>query len=498
MRILGAAFALQAALLASCNQRTDNSTRLTLPKATNAAGSASGVPSNPPTAVECAPSSAAWLPDTPPVPLDKPPPHPAPDCPFYQDAWQTFLIVTKPAPDGAAAFLAYPSVEDVFGGGAGKKFAKKIAGKLSLAVRDIQGQNVSQPSPPTPFIGGGFQQAGARQILIDQNGHPVYYGIHVNHAFVDFIRAHGLTTADAIRNADENLTFPAGVVELKSAWRIVDGTAPSDYITARARVPALRVVNGILIEDRNNPREVTVELLALHVVFTLKGHPEFIWSTFEHVGTDGTGDVAPPAPVNPDQMKETQLISSNNYPLYKANTPASGANLGIEAPPFDVATQTFKTNTTVIQTSIYRLFPASKTNTTEIDDDIAAINKNIGTLFSNSHLAVADRRSHYRLVGAVWIDQTNSFGLNKRIANNDSDPDIIAHGTDSKNSILGGEDALSSVAIESFTQSDSPNCFSCHDTRAVKRDRTAIVILKAKQLNVSHLLSRFVDESQSQ
>ena len=32
-----------------------------------------------------------------------------------------------------------------------------------------------------------------------------------------------LATADAVKNADPSLFFPAGVVELKSAWQEVDG-----------------------------------------------------------------------------------------------------------------------------------------------------------------------------------------------------------------------------------------------------------------------------------
>ena len=34
-----------------------------------------------------------------------------------------------------------------------------------------------------------MRQAGRRQILIDQNGHTLYYGIHLNQAFVSFLKA---------------------------------------------------------------------------------------------------------------------------------------------------------------------------------------------------------------------------------------------------------------------------------------------------------------------
>src|SRR6185369_2566862 len=89
----------------------------------------------------------AWLPMTPPVPLFKPLPHPASECPFYRAAWQNFLVATQPDAQGRPAFLSYGTIETVFGGA---------------------------PVPPAtalPLLGGGITQAGGRQVLIDQNGH---------------------------------------------------------------------------------------------------------------------------------------------------------------------------------------------------------------------------------------------------------------------------------------------------------------------------------------
>jgi hypothetical protein len=74
---------------------------------------------------------------------------------------------------------------------------------------------------------GDIKQAGGRQILIDQNGHTIYYGIHVNQAFADFIAANGLRTADDVKAADPSLFFPGGVVEFKSAWQEVDAADPT-------------------------------------------------------------------------------------------------------------------------------------------------------------------------------------------------------------------------------------------------------------------------------
>jgi hypothetical protein len=80
--------------------------------------------------------------------------------------------------------------------------------------------------------------------------------------------------------------------------------------------------------------------------------------------------------------------------------------------------------------------------------------------------------------------------------------DLLTSGTDSPFSILGGEDRLSSTAMESFTQAPIafPNCFSCHNTQPittngvpVSRDTQGqVVIAKPALINVSHLFSEFV------
>jgi hypothetical protein len=61
---------------------------------------------------------SGWLPTTPLPTNETPPPHPAPDCPFYKAAWQTFLYVTQPSSDGRPRFLSYSTVADLFGANA--------------------------------------------------------------------------------------------------------------------------------------------------------------------------------------------------------------------------------------------------------------------------------------------------------------------------------------------------------------------------------------------
>src|SRR6185503_20257549 len=167
---------------------------------------------------------------------------------------------------------------------------------------------------------------------------------------------------------------------------------------------------------------------------------------------------------------------------------------------------------------VYRMFPASKSNTTHPDDAITSLNFNVETLFARKSAALApsDKRGHYRLVGAVWMDKPRFFTLDAALQNDQTSPLLQAagglaaleeaiknDGSDSDFSILAGEDRLSSTAMESFTQApvSFPNCFSCHNTQAVtakgvpaNRDSEGVVLLSPKLLNISHVLSQFVLE----
>ena len=107
------------------------------------------------------------------------------------------------------------------------------------------------------------------------------------------------------------------------------------------------------------------------------------------------------------------------------------------------------------------------------------------SLFASN--APNDVRRNYQLVEAIWMDKPDRFATNMKIAN----PSGMS--TDDPAAIVAGEDGLSSMAMESFTQNSFSNCFSCHDTRPVK-DLAGNVVWKAKKLNVSHILSKFVSD----
>jgi hypothetical protein len=491
-------------------------------------------PPPPPPLEDCA-TSTEWLPNTPPVALFEPLPHPTTECPFYRGGWQNFLIAMQPIDSkGTPALLQFPTIDT--------GFTPKV------------------PHPTNRSFLGDIKQAGKREIVIDQNGNTLYYGIHMNQAFVDFIHANKLDTAKAIQAYPDdptlkNLFFPAGVAEFKSAWQLVEGDAATiaaqtaDYVSMVTTVPTIHQdpTTGEITEDRDTPRTVTVRLLAIHVVFTLPGHPEFVWASFEHTmgapdasAKDGKRNVAPTLEgMNPSDMDPTNhnvtipVATSGDYLLYKLGTAANEANASIAEKDLhlDATKQKFlnPSDGSPQQTSIYRMFAASKSNTVDADDAVTSLNNNVEALFAQmqSTLVPNDKRGNYRLLGAQWMDKPRYFILDSPLQNDQNSPmitgphidqagkmvpavdptvfanAIIADGSDSEFSILAGEDRMSSTAMESFTQPPGGfnNCFTCHNTQSItangvplNRDKSGIELLKPGLLNVSHVISQFVLE----
>ena len=467
------------------------------------------------------------------------------------------MVATQPV-GGVPAFVRYPTYPEFFDS-PGQQASHGVRPRtfvLRLFPRSLQ-----RPNDPTQTQqrlldanptrvrqslsdrnqAGSFGTDGG--YLVDQRGHFVFYQIHVNPAFVQFIRKENLSTAEGIRqlNVDANPPTPTGtplqdltflgsdddikagnntnIAEYKSAWMIVDKKhPPRNYFVVDARVPHFVVAGNTLAQKmvKGVPQfdDVKVALLALHVVFTLPGHPEMIWSTFEHVHETAKGEVvrdnAPALSENPSLNKPgpDEEVSPDNFTLYKAHTLRKDANTAKDLPDivqyWDEASQSFSKGQG-FQTSVYRPFPGSKTDAScsthcEEDDEIVAINDNATAMFKDAQkrglIKVDDKRSNYRFVGAIWLDQPvsgaspsftrkQSFGIDKDKS------------TDDPGQALAGEGRLGSTAMESFTEddNDSPNCFSCHDTKVIRHNSP---VLQPARLNVSHVLSKFLVDQKAQ
>jgi hypothetical protein len=360
-------------------------------------------------------------------------------------------------------------------------------------------------------IEDGITQAGGRRILIDVNGNPIYYGIHLNPIMVDFIKEFGLDQGvDAVKAADPQLEIPEGAVTTKEAWMVVTAaTPPGNYITTAAKVPTFRImmVNGVVdvVQDNTMMRDVTLQLIGIHVVHTLPGHPEMIWGTFQHQTPTGDLDIAPTTD-GKNELDLTAIVETLpgvTYSLFPPNTPKAMANTGrpTNMLMFNEAMQTF---TPAQATPVYRLYPASKSHTPDEDEAITKLNTNVRDAFAAFQTATPsplDRRGNYRFIGATWQDVPQlSFATNVKLVNDETIPGIQLNGGDDPLSITGGEDRLSGVGLESFTQgvNSFPSCFKCHDTRSASKagvpsaEDTNPALMEAKKINVSHVFNEVV------
>ena len=203
----------------------------------------------------------------------KPLPHPATECPFYRGGWQNFLVATQPdAHRQARAGLDLPDHRHGL-------HAQDAPDRHAL----VPGRRQAGRSAPDP------DRSERQHALLRHPGQPGVRRLHP--------RRTAWTTSKAIqaypsdRRTEPDL--PAG--RRRVQVRLADG---------RGRQPTIAAADPELHQHQDHGPDacqtptrtatsrssrtapcrspVTVRLLAIHVVFTLPGHPEFVWASFEH------------------------------------------------------------------------------------------------------------------------------------------------------------------------------------------------------------------------
>ncbi len=389
------------------------------------------------------------------------------ECGFYNWAQQSFFFVTQPNAQQQPAFVNYRPFEDVFG--------------LAATSSNPGGQRLT--------LNAGFNQAGEQgAILVDQNRNPIFFSMHINTAFADFVEAEQLNQLLRLLKDPQaggvaaELEFPPGAIELKAAWKIVEpGEDNSRYFTLPARVPVLKN-QGKQVVATGDYRDVTVAMLALHVVGVVQDHPEFIWASFEHIDEAGTVDLAPSAVSKPiaGVPSVVKATDASKYPLFNPHQPGNT----YRPQPIDEASQKF-----AHPTSVFRVFPGSLSEQSELDEELVDMNQSVQDLFAISDPQQTDPRRYYQMIGAVWLDDPGSerpdgiFKANRLFENHSESP------------IMAGENRLSNMAMESFTQEVKPNCFSCHDT---SKKYVGKEVMPPRRINVSNVLTFFAQRKLEQ
>lgn len=401
------------------------------------------------------------------------------NCDFHLWSWQTFLWLTQTAPDGQLRFehFARPSILNVSEGSELPPFDQHAeSSTLKLMPR------VAKSDDPTML--GAIQQAGSLGLLVDQDRRAVYYSQYLNRTFYEFVRKHGFQDPEKLANASPTLDFPVGAQELKAAWKIVeDGEDTSGFYTREAEIALLVEKDGSVVVDPSRTEKVTVALVGLHVAGVVKGHPEFIWATFEHEDNAPTlTDEQLGKYLNTEMSKKQQRkfekspVSPKSYTFYEAGTPfiRSNQNNAGTVKLVDAHAQTLKPVTDAfIQ---YAQGGGSKTNRS----NVRALNASVASQLKDPVFG-----SYYE-GGAIWLGQKNALKPNET----------------QQNLIVGSTD-LSNVTMETFTQKvkSQRNCFGCHNTlqRFPEQQGTGVDPLPGLNLNVSHILvNHYFQASQAQ
>jgi len=303
---------------------------------------------------------------------------------------------------------------------------------------------------------GHFQETEQGQadggVLMAQNGSLVYYALTVNNVFALYRTMQGASVPGGTKfpvsqsDLDAVIAFAAAhgqppvidpealAIEIKSSWVEAAGLVDADkFIQMKAIVPSY---------DKSNPadwvpngtRSVTLAMVGLHVVGSTKGHPELLWSTFEHVSN------GPPAAFTySKQPSGTTTIPQNtagNW-VFTANGAAAPFNsqhmrMGgadgshiVPVAPFSISPSN------VLRTMPWGL-PGSSANP---NAEVISINNVV-----RSTLDPADLRRNYFHEGTTWT----IFGASPTAGNQ------------------VGTNKLENTTMETFNQGG--NCFDCHAT----------------------------------
>jgi hypothetical protein len=320
-------------------------------------------------------------------------------------------------------------------------------------------------------------------VLMSRNHSLVYYNIMVNDVYVVFSKMinDGVipegslfpTTLDDEDSDDPNIpkvglntiknyASSHGIpiidtdnrvlaMELKTSWVETVNLPNSDnYVKIKATIPNYEQ-SSPGAWTRNGTKTAELALVGMHVVGSVAGHPEMIWSTFEHINN------APNPQIDAITHPQSNgfLFFDNTQPLPTPNVPhISGVYNLSGANGFDIS----PSNTVRNQPFGWGGIPGVAGGNGALNvADIAANSTSDGQLTAmysdtRSRLLPGDVRRNYFQVGAMWNSVLHI-----------SNPDNHEAGTI----------RLSNATMETYTQATSSstiintgaglNCFSCHN-----------------------------------
>jgi hypothetical protein len=371
-----------------------------------------------------------------------------------------------------------PEKRAVFYDAAGKVIPQP---KLILPAKVLKNSRLGQrffTADNTPVIVGpdgvifdvSPGQAGGAGVLLSQNSSVVYYSIATNDVYTYFasgvnsgkISATQFPTTQADLNTIQSYagqTFTDGIalaVEVKMSWVDVSAVPnPANYITTPAIVPVYDTSNPNLWKPTGE-KLATLALVGVHFVGSAKGHPEMIWSTFEHFGNSPNG-----AYQYVNTANQTVTVPASSAGTWLFSSANSGGPFNVMHADYLTAPNIESANGFTISASdTQRVYPfgVAPTGVPNQNDATPAIANTEVISVNNSvlsQLASGDVRANYYFVGSTW-----TFG-------GYAPTGPYSPSSPNQNGAEIGTDFLTNSTMETYHQASgsnpSTNCFSCHN-----------------------------------
>jgi hypothetical protein len=296
------------------------------------------------------------------------------------------------------------------------------------------------------------------KVLISQKNKIVYYDIEVNDVvayfrsgfegfhFKDFPTGAPIPTPakkdiveidNYAKSHQANLPDKKALaIEIKTSWIEIDDRDKDRFVTTWATIPTF-TQDSATHWRADRPKKAHLGLVGMHIVFSAKGNPEMIWTTFEHVdnapdqryaycqrsdrGGSDQGDCE--KIVSHDRDQATKWMFSTNIPQSANNLQRAYLYKG------DICGYN---NSTIGSNDVLRTYAWGSTQP-QINTDIININENV-----LKSLPDEDIRRNYLLRGAIWTGGGIPPGASRE-----------------------GSAKLLNMTMETFFRGS--DCFACHN-----------------------------------
>ena len=325
-------------------------------------------------------------------------------------------------------------------------------------------------------------QAESDNVLMSKDGSILYYITFVNDVYAKFLDGSkkgklndSISFPTTQRELDNIIAFAKSIgetvrspetltMELKTSW--VDlATIPLDiqkeYITVRANVPTYDRSSDKKWTPTGKSQIKTLALLGMHVVGSVKGHPEMIWATFEHRHN------SPNLTYNyVDENGKTKTVVADTGNHWLLNSKSTDIVYNKSHMNYENNTIVAKSNNTISPSNTKRInaFGVAYDNkakpnnenesTAESNSQIIAVNNTV-----RDQLIAGDVRKNYIFIGATWTQNgATPTGKSYSVKKKQTSPGVAV-----------GTSQLANSTMETYFQygagkfnSNDASCFSCH------------------------------------